>query len=119
MLLVFCEIANQIDKSDEMPGNIYAARRQQPAAKPAPVPSPASAPPPPLTHRMAGRYAARPDPRGTATTTTSTPASNNSINARKYGAKYMTDATGPIHPLHPLDRLIPRSSHKCVIGTAG
>ena len=60
MLLVFFEIANQIDKSDEMPGNIYAAQRQQPAAKPAPVPSPASAPPPPLTHRMAGRYAALP-----------------------------------------------------------
>ena len=59
MLLVFFEIANQIDKSDEMPGNICAAR-QQPAAKPAPVPSPASAPPPPLTHRMAGRYAALP-----------------------------------------------------------
>ena len=43
MLLVFFEIANQIDKSDEMPGNICAGRQQQPAAKPAPVPSPASA----------------------------------------------------------------------------
>jgi hypothetical protein len=72
IMLLICEIANQIDKSDEMPGNIYAARPQQPAAKPAPVPSPASATPPPLTHRMAGRYAALPDPRGTATTTTST-----------------------------------------------
>ena len=28
MLLVFFEIANQIDKSDEMPGNICAARQQ-------------------------------------------------------------------------------------------
>jgi hypothetical protein len=45
IMLLICEIANQIDKSDEMPGNIYAARRQQPAAKPAPVPSPASGPP--------------------------------------------------------------------------
>ena len=60
MLLVFFEIANQIDKSDEMPGNICAARQQQPAAKPAPVPRPRLRPPPPLTHRMAGRYAALP-----------------------------------------------------------
>jgi hypothetical protein len=61
MLLVFFEIANQIDKSDEMPGNICAARQQQPAAKPAPVPRPRLRPPPPLTHRMTGRYAALPD----------------------------------------------------------
>ena len=63
IMLIVCEIANQIDKSDEMPGNICAARQQQPAAKPAPVPRPRLRPPPPLTHRMTGRYAALPDRR--------------------------------------------------------
>ena len=34
MLLVFFEIANQIDKSDEMPGNICAARRRRQHVQP-------------------------------------------------------------------------------------
>jgi hypothetical protein len=58
------------------------------AATPSAVPSPAPAPPPPLTHRAARQIS--------GSSISSGHGDNNSINARKYGAKYMTDATGPV-----------------------
>ena len=65
MLLVFFEIANQIDKSDEMPGNICAARQhgssllRSPRLFPAPPPPTAAAHPP---HGWQIRCSSRPRP---------------------------------------------------------